>query len=174
MSRRRSHVVVKYCSTKRTTETQSSFSGRDLKARPVPWAGLPPSSSAAQGSIQPGLERLQGWGTTASLGSCASASLEEDLAQRSADHTKAICLHTGPAQGHESGGQARCDATGLGNRGEGPRAHRHPSLTSKQSTFTSDLGSFKVPSIFSNRDSKLSPVDMFPTMKKLPLFQIKR
>ena len=40
----------------------------------MPWAGLPPSSSAAQGPIQPGLECLQGWGTTASLGSCASAS----------------------------------------------------------------------------------------------------
>ena len=41
----------------------------------MPWTGLPPSSSAAQGPIQPGLECLQGWGTTASLGSCASASL---------------------------------------------------------------------------------------------------
>ena len=40
----------------------------------LPWAGLPPSSSAAQGPIQPGLECLHGWGTTASLGSCASAS----------------------------------------------------------------------------------------------------
>ena len=29
---------------------------------------------AAQGPVQPGLEHLQGWGTTASLGSCASAS----------------------------------------------------------------------------------------------------
>ena len=41
---------------------------RTLQAPPTP------SSSAAQGPIQPGLERLQGWGTTASLGSCASAS----------------------------------------------------------------------------------------------------
>ena len=37
--------------------------------------GCPPPAQAAQGPIQPGLERLQGWGTTASLGSCASASL---------------------------------------------------------------------------------------------------
>ena len=44
------------------------------QSHPVPWAGLPPSSSAAQGPIQPGIEHLQGWGTTASLGSCASAS----------------------------------------------------------------------------------------------------
>ena len=36
--------------------------------------GCPPPAQAAQGPIQPGLERLQGWGTTASLGSCASAS----------------------------------------------------------------------------------------------------
>jgi len=39
------------------------------QSHPVPWAGLPPSSSAALGPIQPGLEHLQGWGTTASLGS---------------------------------------------------------------------------------------------------------
>ena len=36
--------------------------------------GCPPPGEAAQGPIQPGLERLQGWGTTASLDSCASAS----------------------------------------------------------------------------------------------------
>lgn len=54
----------------------------------------------------------------------------------------------------------------------GPGAHRRSLLTSKQSTFTSDLGSFKVTSIFSNRDSKLSPVDMFPEIK-FPLFQSK-
>ena len=48
---------------------------KSTPTHPMPWAGLPPSSSAAQGPIQPGLERLQGWGTTASLGSCASASL---------------------------------------------------------------------------------------------------
>lgn len=41
-------------------------------------------------------------------------------------------------------------------------------LTSKQSTFTSDLGSFRVTSIFSNRASKLSPVDMFPGIGKVP------
>jgi len=38
-----------------------------------PWAGLPSTSAAAQGPIQPGLEHLQGWGTTAALHSCASA-----------------------------------------------------------------------------------------------------
>ena len=31
--------------------------------QPLPWAGLPPTSSAAQGPIQPGLECPQGWGT---------------------------------------------------------------------------------------------------------------
>jgi len=36
-----------------------------------------PTSSAAQGSIQPGLEHLQRWGTHSSLGSCASASPPE-------------------------------------------------------------------------------------------------
>ena len=36
--------------------------------------GCPPPAQAARGPIQPGLERPQGWGTTASLGSCASAS----------------------------------------------------------------------------------------------------
>ena len=48
---------------------------KPTQPHPLPWAGLPPTSSAAQGPIQPGLERLQGWGTTASLGSCAGASL---------------------------------------------------------------------------------------------------
>jgi len=32
-------------------------------------------AEAAQGPIQPGLECFQGWGTTASLDSCARASL---------------------------------------------------------------------------------------------------
>lgn len=36
--------------------------------------GRPPPAQAAQGPIQPGPERLQGRGTTASPGSCASAS----------------------------------------------------------------------------------------------------
>jgi len=40
----------------------------------MPWAGLSTTSSAAQGCIQPGLEHLQGWGTAASLVSCARAS----------------------------------------------------------------------------------------------------
>jgi len=35
------------------------------KSNPQPWAGLPPSSSGCPGPIQPGLEPLQGWGTTA-------------------------------------------------------------------------------------------------------------
>ena len=34
--------------------------------------GCPPPAQAAQSPIQPGLECLQGWGTTASLGSCVS------------------------------------------------------------------------------------------------------
>jgi len=43
---------------------------------PMPWAGLPLTSSGCPGPHpQPGLERLQGWGTTASLGSYASGSL---------------------------------------------------------------------------------------------------
>ena len=33
-----------------------------------------PPAQAAQGPIKPGLDRLQGWGTTASLGSCARTS----------------------------------------------------------------------------------------------------
>ena len=36
---------------------------------PCHWQGCPPPAQAAQGPIQPGFERLQGWGTTASLGS---------------------------------------------------------------------------------------------------------
>ena len=46
--------------------------GTDLKDHSVPTLchgqGCPPPAQAAQGPIQPGLERLQGWGTTASLG----------------------------------------------------------------------------------------------------------
>ena len=52
--------------------------GKDLKDHPVPapchGQGCPPPAQAAQGPIQPGFECLQGWGTTASLGSCASSS----------------------------------------------------------------------------------------------------
>jgi len=64
------------------------------------------------------------------------------------------------------------DAVPRGKKSEetGPRG---PLLTSKQSTFTSDLGSFKVTSIFSNRDSKLSPVDMFPEVKSFPYSRAK-
>jgi len=36
--------------------------------------GYPPPAPASQGPIQPGLECVQGWGTTASLHSCARAS----------------------------------------------------------------------------------------------------
>ena len=39
---------------------------KPTQPQPLPWAGLPPPAQAAQGPIQPGLERLQGWGTTAS------------------------------------------------------------------------------------------------------------
>ena len=46
-----------------------------IQPNPVPWAGLhPPATQAVQGPIQLGLEHLQRRGTTASLGSCASAS----------------------------------------------------------------------------------------------------
>jgi len=51
---------------------------KPTQPQPVPWAGLPPPAQAARGPIQPGLECLQGWGTTASLGSCASASLPSE------------------------------------------------------------------------------------------------
>jgi len=55
---------------------------RDLKTHPVPppchGQGCPPPAQAAQHPIQPGLERLQEWGTTASLGSCASTSLPSE------------------------------------------------------------------------------------------------
>ena len=37
----------------------------------MPWAWLLLISSGSPDPIQPGLEDLQGWGTTASLGSCA-------------------------------------------------------------------------------------------------------
>jgi len=51
---------------------------RDLKDHRAPTHSCgqdcPPTAQAAQGPIQPGLECLQGWGTTASLGSCARAS----------------------------------------------------------------------------------------------------
>jgi len=57
--------------------------GRALKAHPAPTLcraqGCPPPAEAAQGPIQPGLEYLQGWGTTASLGSCARASLPSQV-----------------------------------------------------------------------------------------------
>uniref|UniRef100_A0A8C9LBZ8 F5/8 type C domain-containing protein n=2 Tax=Pavo cristatus TaxID=9049 RepID=A0A8C9LBZ8_PAVCR len=38
----------------------------------------PPLAQAAQGSIQPGPECLQGWGTHSSLGSCSRASLHSE------------------------------------------------------------------------------------------------
>jgi len=53
----------------------------DDNPRITEWFGLEgnhspysPNPCPAQGPIQPGLEYLQGWGTTAFLGSCASAS----------------------------------------------------------------------------------------------------
>ena len=63
----------------RIIESQSALGWKGLQSpsipTPLPWAVLPPPAQAAQGPIQPGLECLQGWGTTASLGSCASTSL---------------------------------------------------------------------------------------------------
>ena len=48
------------------------WAGRELTAHPpLPCHGQgcpPPPTQAAQGPIQPGLECLQAWGTTASLG----------------------------------------------------------------------------------------------------------
>jgi len=41
---------------------------KPTQSHSMPWGGLAPSSSVTQGLIQPGLEHLQGWGTTASLG----------------------------------------------------------------------------------------------------------
>ena len=52
---------------------------KPTQPNPCRGQGCPPPAQAAQGPIQPGLERLQGWGTTASLGSCASASLPSDF-----------------------------------------------------------------------------------------------
>ena len=43
-------------------------------SNPLLHTGLQPPSSAVRGSIHSGLEHHQGWSTTASLGSCASAS----------------------------------------------------------------------------------------------------
>jgi len=65
---------------KQTTESWNhgvaEWLGRDLKAHPVPspshGQGCHPPVQAAQGPIQPDLGCLPGWGTTASLGSCAS------------------------------------------------------------------------------------------------------
>ena len=68
-------------------ETQNGTRvGRDFKAHPVPTpcSGqcCPPPAQAAQGPIQPGLEHLQGWGTTAPLSTlcqCLKDSLSEKL-----------------------------------------------------------------------------------------------
>ena len=61
-----------------TIESQKGlvWKGPESPPSPTPCCGqgCPPPAQAAQGLIQPGLERLQGWGTTASMGSCASAS----------------------------------------------------------------------------------------------------
>jgi len=60
------HWVIEWFELERTL--------KPTQFHPVLWTGLPPTSSAAQDPIQPGLERLQGWGTTASLSSCTRAS----------------------------------------------------------------------------------------------------
>ena len=60
------------------------WAGRDLKgpSAPPPAMGrAAPPAQAAQGPIPPGLEHLQGWGTTAILGSCARASLLSECIQ---------------------------------------------------------------------------------------------
>jgi len=63
----------------RIIEPHNGLVGRDLKDHPFPTPchgqGCHSPDQAAHSSIQPGLENLQGWGTTASLGSCARASL---------------------------------------------------------------------------------------------------
>ena len=61
------------CGTGEQHEPYSSWVGRDLKAHPippVPWAGCPPPSQAAQGPIQPSYRHPQGWGTAAPWGWC--------------------------------------------------------------------------------------------------------
>jgi len=55
----------------RITESQNGLGWKGpkvVKPQSLPWAGLPPPAQAAQGPIQPGLERLLVWGTTAALG----------------------------------------------------------------------------------------------------------
>jgi len=54
----------------------SSWKGPESPRHPNPCRGqgCPPPAQAAQGPIQPGLEFLQGWGTTTALGSRPSAS----------------------------------------------------------------------------------------------------
>ena len=62
----------------RITEAQNGLGRKGTQSpsspNPVLWTGLFTTSSGCPGPIQPGLEHLQGWGTTASLGSSASAS----------------------------------------------------------------------------------------------------
>jgi len=63
---------------RRSENDRTVWVGRDLNTHPIPipghGQGCSPPAQAAQSPIQPGLEHLQRWGTTASLGSCASAS----------------------------------------------------------------------------------------------------
>jgi len=47
--------------------------GKDFKVHEA-MGWLPPTSSGCSGSIQPGLEHLQGWGTTALWATYARAS----------------------------------------------------------------------------------------------------
>ena len=62
----------------RNIESQNRLGWKGPHSPPSPirchGQGCPPPAQAAHGPIQPGLKHLQGWGTTASLGSCASAS----------------------------------------------------------------------------------------------------
>jgi len=64
------HIAKLWGHCHRMIQTQNGLSWkgaqRSSTSSSLPWAGLPPTSSAAQGPIQPGLEHLQGWGTTAS------------------------------------------------------------------------------------------------------------
>ena len=54
-------------------ESQNGLGWKGPQSPPSPChgQGCPPPAQAAQGPIQPGFEHFQGWGTTASLGSCA-------------------------------------------------------------------------------------------------------
>jgi len=76
LRKREGRVTAAVSATWQTPQNHRTiWAGTDLTAHPaLQLEGLPPPAQTAQGTIQPGPECLQGWGNTASLGSCASTS----------------------------------------------------------------------------------------------------